>query len=158
MTSSKNAHIYLTMDYGHSMSEEFKMMTPTTKEKQIANLLIQQYGLYIYKKILMRLFRVEDYCTQKAQSVLGDYDTLCIEYFNAFDVALGELLPSRVLWKQSRHDENYKVWQLRAHIPQIMAFATHYWANEWAYDKRIRISERTGVRAPTPIRTRTGVH
>jgi hypothetical protein len=150
-------HIYMTMDYGHSMSDELAMMTPTTKEGQITNLLIQQYGLYLYKKILMRLFRVEDYRTQKAQKALHDYDTLCIEYFNAFDIALGELLPSRVLWKQSRHDENYKVWQLRAHIPKIMAFATHYWATEWAYNERIRISERVGVRAPTPMRERSTV-
>lgn len=151
-------HIYLTMDYGFSMSDEIEMMTPTTKTDQISNLLIQQYGLYVYKKVLMRLFAVEDFRNPAAQKMMRDYDALCVEYYTKFDVALGELLPSRVLWKTSRRDENYKVWQLRAHIPKIMAFAARYWYTEWAYNERIRISERVGVRAraqtPTSINTK----
>lgn len=143
-------YIYLTMDYGYSMSDEIKMMTPTTKEDQITNLLIQQYGLYIYKKILLSLFDVGDYGTSKANRIMNDYDALCIEYYTAFDVALGELLPSRVLWKTNRNDENYRVWQLRAHIPQIMAFARHFWKNEWIYNERIHICERRRTRAHTP--------
>jgi len=139
MTSHKPNYIYLTMDYGYSLSDELKMMIPTTKDDQINNLLIQQYGLYLYKYILMKLFKVDDFNTPKVNLVMNDYDELCIAYYNAFDIALGELLPSRVLWKTHRNDENYKVWQLRAHIPQIFAFAHHFWKNEWVHNERIRI-------------------